>query len=301
MSKPMIEVANLTCDYGHGRGVFDLSFTVYQGEVFGFLGPNGAGKTTTIRQLMGFVRPDRGSAKILGLDCFIQSAKIQSNVGYLPGELALMEDMSGEGFLKLIAGMKGLRDPSRMEELCNLFELNPHQRIRRMSKGTKQKLGLVCAFMGSPEILILDEPTSGLDPLMQNRFTQLLLKEKERGATILLSSHLFEETEKTCDRVAILRAGRLAAVEQMQKLRDSRTRSYTFVFPDEQLAQKALAQWGGKGQLEANSLSVTLDNAAGLPELLGIAAECKACDLREKNQTLEELFLHFYGEVQQDA
>lgn len=301
MSKTMIEVKKLTCDYGRGRGVFDLSFAVEQGEVFGFLGPNGAGKTTTIRQLMGFVRPDKGSAQIQGMDCFAQSAKIQASVGYLPGELALMEDMSGEGFLRLMAGMKGLHNLERMQQLCSLFELDPRQRIRRMSKGTKQKLGLVCAFMASPDILILDEPTSGLDPLMQNRFTQLILREKQRGATILLSSHLFEETEKTCDRVAILRAGRLAAVEQMQTLRDSRARSYTLSFPDRELAQKALALWGGKGRLEDSCLSVTLEGAAGLPQLLEAAARCRVCDLREKSQTLEELFLHFYGEVQQDA
>lgn len=301
MSKTMIEVKKLTCDYGRGRGVFDLSFAVEQGEVFGFLGPNGAGKTTTIRQLMGFVRPDKGSAQIQGMDCFARSAKIQASVGYLPGELALMEDMSGEGFLRLMAGMKGLHNLERMQQLCSLFELDPRQRIRRMSKGTKQKLGLVCAFMASPDILILDEPTSGLDPLMQNRFTQLILREKQRGATILLSSHLFEETEKTCDRVAILRAGRLAAVEQMQTLRDSRTRSYTLSFPDRELAQKALALWGGKGRLEDSCLSVTLEGAAGLPQLLEAAARCQVCDLREKSQTLEELFLHFYGEVHQDA
>lgn len=301
MSKTMIEVKKLTCDYGRGRGVFDLSFAVERGEVFGFLGPNGAGKTTTIRQLMGFVRPDKGSAQIQGMDCFARSAKIQASVGYLPGELALMEDMSGEGFLRLMAGMKGLHNLERMQQLCSLFELDPRQRIRRMSKGTKQKLGLVCAFMASPDILILDEPTSGLDPLMQNRFTQLILREKQRGATILLSSHLFEETEKTCDRVAILRAGRLAAVEQMQTLRDSRTRSYTLSFPDRELAQKALALWGGKGRLEDSCLSVTLEGAAGLPQLLEAAARCQVCDLREKSQTLEELFLHFYGEVHQDA
>lgn len=301
MSKTMIEVKKLTCDYGRGRGVFDLSFAVEQGEVFGFLGPNGAGKTTTIRQLMGFVRPDKGSAQIQGMDCFARSAKIQASVGYLPGELALMEDMSGEGFLRLMAGMKGLHNLERMQQLCSLFELDPRQRIRRMSKGTKQKLGLVCAFMASPDILILDEPTSGLDPLMQNRFTQLILREKQRGATILLSSHLFEETEKTCDRVAILRAGRLAAVEQMQTLRDSRARSYTLIFPDRELAQKTLSLWGGKGQLEDSCLSVTLEGAAGLPQLLEAAARCQVCDLREKSQTLEELFLHFYGEVHQDA
>lgn len=180
MSKTMIEVKDLTCDYGHGRGVFHLSFAIEQGEVFGFLGPNGAGKTTTIRQLMGFVRPDSGMVQILGMDCFADASKIQKEVGYLPGELALMEDMSGIGFLRMMAGIRNMKDTSRMEELIQLFSLDAGQKIRRMSKGTKQKVGLVCALMHNPKILLLDEPTSGLDPLMQNRFAQVILKEKEK-------------------------------------------------------------------------------------------------------------------------
>ena len=163
MSKTMIEVKDLTCDYGHGRGIFHLSFAIEQGEVFGFLGPNGAGKTTTIRQLMGFVRPDSGTVRILGMDCFADASKIQKEVGYLPGELALMEDMSGIGFLRMMAGIRNMKDTSRMEELIQLFSLDAGQKIRRMSKGTKQKVGLVCALMHNPKILLLDEPTSGLD------------------------------------------------------------------------------------------------------------------------------------------
>ena len=267
MSKTMIEVKDLTCDYGHGRGVFNLSFAIEQGEVFGFLGPNGAGKTTTIRQLMGFVRPDSGTVWILGMDCFADASKIQKEVGYLPGELALMEDMSGIGFLRMMAGIRNMKDTSRMEELIQLFSLDAGQKIRRMSKGTKQKVGLVCALMHSPKILLLDEPTSGLDPLMQNRFAQVILKEKEKGTTVLLSSHLFEETERVCDRVAILRAGRLVATEPMQKLH---RRVYQLTFSSEQQAVLARECWQD-GEVSHNVWTVSLKKEQSLQKLLQTA------------------------------
>ena len=180
MSETAIEVSGLTKDYGGGRGVFGLSFTGQPGEAFGILGPNGAGKTTTIRQLMGFVRPGAGSARIFGQDCFAGAARVQSQVGYLPGELALMDDMTGEAFIRLMAGLRGQKDLSYAWQLCQRFGLDAGQKIRKMSKGTKQKVGLVCALMHRPRLLILDEPTSGLDPLMQNQLWEILLAEKQR-------------------------------------------------------------------------------------------------------------------------
>ena len=190
----VIELCGLTKDYGSGKGVFGLQLTVPKGEVLGFLGPNGAGKTTTIRQLMGFIRPDAGTARIGGLDCFRQAETIQASLGYLPGEIAFMDEMTGLDFIKFIAGMKGMKDLGRARELMDQFELDPSGRIKRMSKGTKQKIGIVCAFMQQPALLILDEPTSGLDPLMQNKFVELIAREKKRGATIFMSSHMFEAT-----------------------------------------------------------------------------------------------------------
>ncbi len=233
MSDPVIELKGLKKDYGNGRGVFDVSFSVERGEVFGFLGPNGAGKTVTMRNLMGFIRPDEGTVSIDGLNCFSQRSRIQERLGYLPGEIACMDEMTGAAFLEFMARMKKLRDRTRMNQLVEYFELDPARRIRKMSKGTKQKVGLVCAFMTSPDIVLLDEPTSGLDPLMQSRFIDLVLEEKRRGATILLSSHLFDEVERTCDRVAFIRAGRLAAVERMDDVRKSRKRVFAVTFADE--------------------------------------------------------------------
>lgn len=217
----VIELRQVTKDYGEGKGVFDLSFAVKEGEVFGYLGPNGAGKTTTIRQLMGFIRPQKGSCQIFGMDCFHQAAEIQKKNGYLAGELTFPEDMTGIQFLKFMADLKGMKKTARMEELVERFELDPRGKISKMSKGTKQKIGIVNAFMHQPRTIILDEPTSGLDPLMRNRFVKLILEEKKKGTTILLCSHILEEVQKTCDRTAILRAGRLAAVEDLSEKRQN--------------------------------------------------------------------------------
>lgn len=226
----VIATQGLTKDYGRGRGVFDLSFSVREGEVFGFLGSNGAGKTVTMRHLMGFIRPQAGVARIFGHDCFAERAAIQARCGYLPGENAVPEDMDGLAFLKYMARLRHVGDLSRMHGLIERFELDPRAKIRRMSKGTKQKVGLVCAFMGRPDLLLLDEPTSGFDPLMQARFVELVLEERARGATVLLSSHIFEEVERTCDRVAFIRAGRLVAVERMADVRASRRSAFRVTF-----------------------------------------------------------------------
>lgn len=179
-AKSVIELQRVTKDYGNGKGVFDLSFSVSKGEAFGYLGPNGAGKTTTIRQLMGFIRPDKGSCHMLGQDCFLQAQKIQKRTGYLAGELAFPEDMTGLEFLKFMAELKGMKDQKRMKDLMERFELKPQGKMRKMSKGMKQKVGIINAFMHRPEVVILDEPTSGLDPLMQNVFVELILEEKEK-------------------------------------------------------------------------------------------------------------------------
>ena len=210
-SAPVIEVRHFTKDYTCGRGVFNVSFAVRTGEVVGFLGANGAGKTVTMRALMGFIRPDEGSVSIGGRDCFAERAAVQKTLGYLPGELALPADMTAEGYLRFVARMRGLGDLARMRALIEFFELDTRMRIGRMSKGTKQKVGIVSAFMHAPDVLLLDEPTSGLDLLMQRRFVELVRAEKRRGTAILLSSHLLGEVESTCDRALFVRQGKLVA------------------------------------------------------------------------------------------
>ena len=234
----VIEISHITKDYGQNRGVFDVSFSVKQGEVLGFLGPNGAGKTTTIRQLMGFIKPDKGRLSILDMDCFKESDKIQTSLGYLPGEIAFIDSMTGMEFIRFVAKMKNMRDMGRAQELMKMFDLNASGKLKKMSKGMKQKIGIVCAFMNPlASILILDEPTSGLDPLMQNRFVELILSEKKKGKTILMSSHMFEEIERTCDRAAIIRDGRLVAVEEMEKLKEGRQKVIDITFREADMAE----------------------------------------------------------------
>lgn len=290
----VIELHGLTKDYGRGRGVFDLTFGVEKGEVFGFLGPNGAGKTTAIRQLMGFIRPDAGSCSIGGLDCGRQTADIQRSLGYLPGEIALMDEMTGTDFLSFIAEIKGVRDLSRAKALLNRFELDASGSIRRMSKGMKQKLGIVCAFMADPAVLILDEPTSGLDPLMQHVFIELILEEKARGKTILLSSHMFEEVERTCDRVGILKAGHLVAIETVTALKESRRRVYTVTLT----TAEAAAAFAAEPALTLDAVqgrSVTVAIQGEIAPLIAAMARHPVTNLETAAQRLEDIFLEFYG------
>lgn len=303
---PIIELQQVTKDYGHGKGVFGLSFSVPKGEVFGYLGPNGAGKTTTIRQLMGFIRPSRGICRMMGKDCFLQAQEVQKHTGYLAGELAFPEDMTGLGFLKFMAELKGMESQTYMKSLMERFELNPHGRIKKMSKGMKQKIGIVNAFMHQPEVVILDEPTSGLDPLMQNEFVELVLEEKKKGTTILMSSHMFEEVEKTCDRTAIIRAGRIAAVEDMKALAGKRKRIYRATLPDAAIAEKLIQEpgiqpWshpGIKENLPSNQAEFIVSGS--LPDTLRKLADFGVQDLEVRNQSMEELFFQYYEGENQD-
>ena len=289
MSDPVIELKGLKKDYGNGRGVFGVSFAVERGEVFGFLGPNGAGKTVTMRNLMGFIRPDEGTARIGGLDCFRERARIQERTGYLPGEISCMDEMTGGAFLEFMARMKRMRSRTRMHELMELFELDPSRKVRKMSKGNKQKVGLVCAFMAEPDVVLLDEPTSGLDPLMQNRFIELVQQEHERGTTVFLSSHIFEEVERTCDRVAFIRAGRLAEV------RASRKRSFAVTFTTEEERDRYVRAHPEAAKLDGRSAEAVVAGAmdAFVKDLASFAVD----DLAAREQTLEEVFLHLYGET----
>ena len=181
----IIKINNLTKDYGNKKGIFNVNISIKKGEVFGFLGPNGAGKTTTIRNLMGFIRPDSGTCSILGMDCFKESEKIKEKLGYLAGEIAFFDDLTGIKLLNFLADMKGIKDKRKMNELIERFELDPRGKVKKMSKGMKQKIGIISAFMSDAEVFILDEPTSGLDPLMQHRFVDLVLEEKKKGKTTI--------------------------------------------------------------------------------------------------------------------
>lgn len=288
----VIEINHITKNYGNGKGVFDVAFSVEQGEVMGFLGPNGAGKTTTIRQLMGFMKPDTGEVTINEMDCFRKAAQIQKNLGYLPGEIVFMDDMKGMEFLRFYARMKKVKDLARAKELIEFLELDTTGKIKKMSKGTRQKLGIICAFMSDPDILILDEPTSGLDPLMQSKFIQLILEEKEKGKTILMSSHIFEEIERTCDRAAIIRDGCIVTVEDVDKVRKKKKKEFTIQFANDQVAESfANAAKGAKRDRELVTVRVSGD----IDRFIKTIASYPVKDMSIRTQTLEELFMHYYG------
>lgn len=290
----VIEVRRLTKDYGGGKGIFDVDLKVEQGEIFGFLGPNGAGKTTTIRNLLGFIKPDDGQVKINGMDCFSEAARIHQRLGYLAGELAFFDDLSGKQMIQFVAELKDVCGQNRIDELMERFDLNPQGRIKKMSKGMKQKIGIVCAFMNDPDIIILDEPTSGLDPLMQNEFVELLLEEKKKGKTIFMSSHIFEEVERTCDRTAIIKAGKIVTIEDMVSLKAKKQKSFVITFDSEAEAKRFAAEPYEIARREGNTATVLL--TGGVDGLLKTLAGYEVRDLDVKASSLEEIFLRYYGE-----
>jgi ABC-2 type transport system ATP-binding protein len=275
-------------------GLKKITFYIPEGEVFGLLGPNGAGKTTTIRQLMGFIKPDAGYARIKGLDCWRDSQKVKALVSYLPGEMNFLKEMSGLEFLNLMAGMHGDRPVfgRRRAELVERMDLNLKQPIKKMSKGMKQKLGIISMMMLDAEVLILDEPTSGLDPLMQKVFIDLVLEEKGRGKTILISSHMFSEIERTCDRVGIIRAGELVAVDGIQKLRQEQKRTFEITLETSEQAQ-LICQSGLKADLSKEN-QVSVEIQGDLNPLLGVLSQFQVKDFTQKMTELEEAFMQFY-------
>lgn len=218
MKDVVIKATNLTKDYGLNRGVFDINFEVKKGEMIGFVGSNGAGKTTTIRQIMGFLKPTKGSVTINGLECYEHSAEIAKLIGYVPGEIAFPDLKTGTAFFKMQAELLGLKDFTKTNELIKKLALDPKASLKRMSKGMKQKTALIAALMNDPEIIILDEPTTGLDPLMRDEFLSIIKEEHKKGKTILMSTHLYEEVEATCDKVALIDNGHIIDLVDIAKV-----------------------------------------------------------------------------------
>ncbi len=292
MGNIVIATNKLTKDYGNGKGIFDVTINVNKGEVFGFLGPNGAGKTTTIRNLLGFISADSGSCSIEGLDCRKKSYAIMEKLGYLAGEISFIDDMTGMQMINFMAAMKNVKDDARIKELIEIFELNPSGKIRKMSKGMKQKIGIICAFMGEPDVIILDEPTSGLDPLMQNRFVELILKEKSKGKTIFMSSHIFEEIEKTCDRAAIIKDGRIISVEDIASLKKRKHKTYEITFTNQDEACSFAKEVGAK--VSDNIVTVKVHD--NIDDVVKKISTYNIKDIDVKTESLEELFMHYYSD-----
>lgn len=298
----VIDVSHLTKDYGYGRGVFDVSFHVDRGEVFGFLGPNGAGKSTTIRHLMGFSQPDSGSTQIFGKESFHRYYEILNHVGYIPGEIALPAGLTGWEFLRMMQDLQGGRNEECLKKLLDLFELDPSGETKRMSLGVKRKLAVVTAFMNDPDVLILDEPTSGLDPVMQEVFIDYVKNEKKRGKTILLSSHIFSEVDATCDRIAIIKDGRIVSDFIANDLKHASRKNYRIEFEKPaELAQ--FAQRCEKSDAiqilnrddDARLLTVTTDDK-NINELVAALADYSVTGFAHQKETLEDYFMSYYKE-----
>lgn len=251
-----IKINHLTKNYGKGRGIFDVSLEIQKGEVYGFVGINGAGKTTTIRHMMGFLKPDGGSVTINGLDATKKSAEVKRYVSYIPGEINFPGNTSGEEFLKEQIYLSGRGNWEYAKELSDLLQLDVSVKVNSMSKGMKQKAAIVSAFASDADILIMDEPTTGLDPLMRDIFLDLIKEEKEKGKTIFMSSHIFHEVEEVCDRVAVIRQGKIIEVIDMKDIRYNKNKVYRMEFKSQEELKRFLNLGYQIDQLKSEDLQV---------------------------------------------
>lgn len=258
--KPIIEIKRLTKDYGEGRGVFDIDLTVNEGEMVGFVGTNGSGKTTTIRNVMGFLKPASGGVYVNGLEAWTHSSEIVRNIGYVPGEIAFPDLPTGTAFLKSQGEFLGVKNMDYANFLIEKLQLDPRAPLKRMSKGMKQKTAIVAALMADPAVIILDEPTTGLDPLMRDAFLEIIEAEHKKGKTVFMSGHMFEELETTCDRVAMIRNGRLVDVVGMQEIENRPTKEFKIEFSgrEDYLAFKRYRYTIVRDQPQYNQVTVAI-------------------------------------------
>ncbi|MDP2683765.1 MAG: ABC transporter ATP-binding protein [bacterium] len=285
-----IEVKNLKKYFKDTKAVDDVSFNVEKGEVYGFLGPNGAGKTTTIRIMMDFIRPTSGSIKILGLDAQKDTVELKKKVGYLSGELRLYKKWTGQEHINFVRNLNGGEDIS--EEIIKRFDFDPTRKIKTLSSGNRQKLGIIMAFMTKPEVLIMDEPTNALDPLLQNEMYELIGEVAKQGTTIFMSSHNLVEVDRVCSQVAIIKEGKIVTTESIKNLKEKRLYTVTAHFDDS----------FDKNQFNIDGISITKEIPAGLimnvkgdvNQVVKLLSQHKLKDLKIEHASLEEIFLEFY-------
>jgi ABC-2 type transport system ATP-binding protein len=289
----IIQTSNLTKNYGKRLGIENVNLEIMRGEIFGYLGPNGAGKTTTIRTLLDFIRPTRGDARIFGLDTRASSVDIHRRIGYLAGDLELYGNMTGEDLLKYLGNLRGGLDWEYVQTLAARFECDLPRLIKTLSHGNKRKIGLIQAFMNKPELVILDEPTNGLDPLMQHEFYHLLDETKKEGRTVFLSSHILPEVEKVCDRIAIIREGKLVTVETIGALKAKTLRRIDIHFA---WAVPGDAFIGIDGVIDVSVKAnlLTCSVTGSLDALIKAAAKFEVVDIVSHEASLEEIFMTFY-------
>ncbi|MHB0878488.1 MAG: ABC transporter ATP-binding protein [Anaerolineae bacterium] len=294
MNDTPIRTDNLTKYYGKHRGIIGVSIEVRRGEVFGFLGPNGAGKTTTVRALLDFIRPSAGTATVFGMDTRRQSTEIKRRVGYLPGELSLYENGTGADILHHFAHLRGGVDWRYVDQLAGRLSANLSQRTRALSQGNKRKIGLIQAFMHHPDLLVLDEPTNGLDPLVQQEFYGLVAEARAEGRTVFLSSHNLPEVERVCDRVGVIRDGKVVAVEEIQTLKQRALRRLEIHF-GRPVPETAFAAIGGVRDLSVTDSVLHCTVEGSLDALVKAAAQFEVVNIVSHEPSLEDIFLAYYG------
>jgi ABC-2 type transport system ATP-binding protein len=293
MRQPAIETIGLSKDFGSGRGLFDLSLEVHEGEILGFLGPNGAGKSTTMRLLLGLIAPTSGQARILGLDMARDGLALRRRIGYLPGDFGLYPGLTGAALLEYFARLYGGVPSDRVAVLAERFDAQLDRPVRELSSGNRQKIGLIQAFMHDPELLVLDEPIAGLDPLVQRSFHELLDEVRREGRTVFLSSHTLSEVDRVADRVAILRAGRLVVVDTLARLRRVALRRWEIEFayppdPSEFRRLEAVREVDAVG----NRVQIAFEGSAD--EIVKAAAHHHVIEIRTRDSDLEEISLRYY-------
>ncbi|MED4227016.1 ABC transporter ATP-binding protein [Neobacillus cucumis] len=288
----VIEINNLTKTYGKSRGITDISFHVEQGEIFGFIGPNGAGKSTTIRTLLSLIYPTSGSAKIFGKDCIQYAPEIKKDIGYLPSEVFYYDNMKVKELLKYSASFYKKDCSKRIKELAEIMDLDLNKKIDDLSLGNKKKVGIVQGLLHEPKLIILDEPTSGLDPLMQQKFFELLEEENRKGATILFSSHILSEVQRLCNRVAIIKEGKIVTVEKISTLQENNYKKFKV-----ELKSPLDLQYfniSGVSKLEAKGNVVSFLFKGNINAVLRKIAEIEVGNLWIEEPDLEEIFMHYY-------
>ena len=295
MSEQAIVLNELTKHYGKHRGINNLSFSVNQGEFFGFIGPNGAGKSTTIRTLMGLIRPTGGSASIFDLDCHSKASVIARDVGYLPSENSYYENMKVRELLQYTADLYGMDCKTKMKELADRLNLDLSRKIADLSLGNKKKVGIVSAIMTSPKLIIMDEPTSGLDPLIQQAFYDILKEENSRGATVFFSSHVLSEVQKLCDRVAILKEGQLIGIQSIKELRESGYKKVSLsakeAIPRDFFDLSGIANYAET----ADKTSVSFMYNGNITAIIDKLHLLHLDDVLVEEPSLEEIFMHYYA------
>jgi ABC-2 type transport system ATP-binding protein len=292
----IIEIEKLTKSYGAQRGIIEVDLSLEQGEVFGFLGPNGAGKTTTIRTMLDLIRPTSGRALVFGIESSADPVAIHRRVGYIPGEFTLYDRLTGKQTLEYFANLRGGVDATYQQSLIERFELDPSRRFREYSKGNKQKVGVVIALQHRPELLVLDEPTSGLDPLVQQTFFTTLREAVADGASVFLSSHILSEVEKSADRVAIIREGRIVKTDTVEGLRDLAHHQVELRFAGP-VPTAEFEHLAGVSDVVADDHVLRLRVAGAITPVVQAAARYELLDFVSREPSLEETFLAQYGQT----